>query len=268
MAFGGILILNIIFILLLIDLVLFIVSLIVFIISLILSIKDKTKRVRKILKIVFGFLTIVFLIPLILFGILVNESTKEKIEYKGKEYKIKEKIVKKFHSEISYCDTKELDNYLKKYPELINSNDIEGSMPLGQALKYKKIECVKYFVNKKVDINAAVSSNSEFGTFEYMFEYGYYNEEIVEYLLSQKNIDINKRHLAMPVAQLYIDQIIKDKEISDKELELFQKMLDKGLDLQLTNGTDTNTYDYVNNSISDDITNIDKLRKIAEDSRK
>ena len=255
MAFGGILLLNLIFIVLLIDFILFVISLIIFIVSLILSLKNKTKKGRKIVRIVFGILTIVFLIPLLVFGIFINEGNKEKISYNGKKYKIKEEIIDKFHSEIAYCDTKELNKYLKKHPELINSHDFEGSLPLGVSIKYKKM-----------DVNT-VSSNSEFGTFEYMFYYGYYNEEIVEYLLSQDGIDINKRHLAMPVAQLYIKQIIKDKEISAKELEIFEKMLNKGLDLKQTNGTNTNTYEYVN-SVSDEVINISELRKVVENNKK
>lgn len=266
MAFGGILLLNLIFIVLLIDFILFVISLIIFIVSLILSLKNKTKKGRKIVKIVFGILTIVFLIPLLVFGIFINEGNKEKISYNGKKYKIKEEIIDKFHSEIAYCDTTELNKYLKKHPELINSHDFEGSLPLGVSIKYKKMECIKYFINKNVDVNT-VSSNSEFGTFEYMFYYGYYNEEIVEYLLSQDGIDINKRHLAMPVAQLYIKQIIKDKEISAKELEIFEKMLNKGLDLKQTNGTNTNTYEYVN-SVSDEVINISELRKVVENNKK
>ena len=67
--------------------------------------------------------------------------------------------------------------------------------------------------------------------------------------------------MAMPVAQLYIKSICKDKNISDTELYFFNKMLDKGLDLKDTNGSGTDTYSYVYERF-DDVVNIDELRKI------
>ena len=263
MALGGILIVNFIFILLIIDVILLVISVINFLVFAILSKIDKNKKWKRILKIVFGILIIVFIIPLIFFKLLINVNTKDTIIYNGKKEKISKDVVDKFFSEVTYCDIEEIDKYLKQYPALINSRDVEGSLPLGKSIKFKHIECIKYFIEKNVDINI-VSSNSEFGTLEYMFYYDNYNEEILEYLLEQDGLDINKRHLAMPVAQLFIKSICKDKEISDKELELFNKMLDKGLDLSQTNGTNTNTYDYVNEKF-DDVSNIDKLRIIIKE---
>lgn len=264
MAFMGILLVNVIVIILLIILLLFIISLIGFIISFILSRLDKTKRVRKIVSIVFGILTIVFFIPLLAVTILIHNGNKETIEYNGKKYKVYSKIVDDFQNNIENCDIDKIDYQLKKKPELINSNDYEGSLPLGTSIKYKKMECVKYFVDKDVDINN-VSINSEYGTLEYIFSYNYYDEEILEYLLSLEKLDINKRHLAMPVAQLYIDIITEDKIISSKEIDIFNKLLEKRLDLNATNGIDENTYQYVKDSKFDKVENIEKLRNIINE---
>lgn len=243
--------------------ILSIISLILCIIFTILSITDKTKKSRKILTAVFGSFAVLFFIPILLTTMFLKSKTKEIIYYEGKNYSIEKEIIDKFYLEISCGDIEEVDKYLQEYPELINSKDYEGSLPLGHSIKFKELDCIKYFVEKNVDINT-VSSNSEFGTLEYMFYYNYYNEDILEYILMQDNLDVNKRHLAMPVAQLYIKSIIKDKEISDKELELFEKLLSKGLDLNLTNGTNTNTYDYAKYNVSDDVANIDKLRNLID----
>lgn len=265
MALGGILVANVIFIILLIIFALFILSLLLFIIFTILRAFDKNKKWKKVLQIITGILTIIFLIPLLLTKIFLTNQSYDRVNYNGKEVKIKKEIVDKFYSEVSYCDIEEINKYLDKYPELINSKTLEGLYPLGESIKYEKIDCIKYFVNKGVDINKP-SNNLERGTLEYMFYYGYYNDEILEYLLDREDIDINKRHSAMPVAQLYIKTITKDKEISDEELKIFQKMLNKGLDLTLTNGTDTDTYNYVN-GLSDNIVNIDKLRELINKNK-
>ena len=265
MALGGILIANVIFIILLIIFVLFILSLLLFIIFTILRAFDKNKKWKKVLQIVTGILTIIFFMPLLLTKIFLSNQLYDKVNYNGKKVKIKKEIVDKFYSEVTYCDIEEIDKYLKEYPELINSKTLEGLFPLGESIKYKKLDCIKYFVNKGVDINKP-SNNLERGTLEYMFYYNYYDKEILEYLLDRKDIDINKRHSAMPVAQLYIKNIVKDKEISEEELKIFQKLLDKGLDLTLTNGTGTDTYNYVN-ELSDNIVNIDKLRELVNKNK-
>ena len=180
--------------------------------------------------------------------------------YNGKKEKIPKNVVDDFFGEISYCDKDEIDSYLNKYPALINGKSFEGLFPLGESIKYKRLDCVKYFINKGVGINS-ISSNSDTGTLEYMFLYDYYDDEMLEYVLSFDNLDINKRSRAMPVAQLYIKSICKDKNISDTELYFFNKMLDKGLDLKDTNGSGTDTYSYVYERF-DDVVNIDELRKI------
>lgn len=267
MAFISMIFASFIFIIILIIFVLFIISLIIFFVFAILSKKDKNKKSRKVLKIIFGVLTVMLFIPLLFVTIFLTQKTKETIHYNGKDYSVSKELVDKFYSKISCGDTESIDEYLEKNPELINSRTLEGSLPLGYAIKYKEIDSIKYFIEKNVDINT-VSSNSEFGTLEYMFYYGYYDEDILNYILLQDNLDVNKRHLAMPVAQLYIKSIIKDKEISDTELEIFEMLLSKGLDLNATNGTDTNTYEYVKDSVSDDVVNVDKLRDMVENSKK
>ncbi|MBO6194738.1 MAG: hypothetical protein J6O56_00160 [Bacilli bacterium] len=262
MALGGILIANFIFILLIIDVILLIISVINFIIFFIMSKLDKNKKWKKIFKIVFGVLTIIFLIPLILFKIFINSNIKDTVIYNGKKEKIAKYVVDDFFGEITYCDKDEIDSYLNKYPALINSKSIEGLLPLGESIKFERLDCVKYFIDKGVSINS-ISSNSDTGTLEYMFLYDYYDDEMLEYVLSFDNLDINKRSRAMPVAQLYIKSICKDKNISDTELEFFNKMLDKGLDLKDTNGSGTDTYLYVYERF-DNVVNIDKLRKIID----
>ena len=100
--------------------------------------------------------------------------------------------------------------------------------------------------------------------FNFWLEDDYFDEDILEYLLTQADLDINKRNLATPVSQLYIKEICKDNKISDKELELFETMLRKGLDLKETNGANTNGYEYIKDSSKSGVENIDKLREIVE----
>lgn len=265
MALGGILIANFIFIILLIIFVLFILSLLLFIIFTILRIFDKNKKWKKVFQIITGILTIIFLIPLLLTTIFLSGKEYEKVEYKGKQVKLEKNIIDKFYREITFCDIDELDNALKKNPELINSVSLEGTLPIGVSIKYKKLECVKYFINKGQDINK-ITNSSTWGTLEYMFYYDYYDDEIINYILDYTNVDVNKRHKALPVAQLYIKLIKRDKEISEEELNIFKKLLDKGLDLKLTDGAGVDTYSYVND-LSDSIVNIDELRKIVNENK-
>ena len=262
MAFMGIFLINIIFIILGISVLLFLISLILFIIFLILSKKDNTKKGRKIAKVIFGVLTIIFFLPLLFVGLLIGSASKEKVTYNGKKYKLEKEVVKNFQNDIKYCDTKKLDKDLKKHPELINSTDLGGILPLGIAIRSKEIDCIEYFLDKNVDINK-VSNNDKYGTLEYIFYNNYYDEEVFDYLIEKDNLDINKHHKSSPISQEYIRQIIKDKNITDKELEILNKLLDKGLDMNEKDEISENTYDYINSL--DNITNLDKLKELVNE---
>lgn len=265
MALGGILVANFIFILLLIIFVLFIVSLILFIIFTILHLLDKNKKWKKVLQVITGILTILCLLPLLITHIILSAKQYEQVEYSGKKVKLEKQVIDKFHREITFCDTEKLEEYLNKYPELIKSHSIEGLLPLGDSIKFEKLDCVKYFVNKGQDINK-ITTSGQWGTLEYMFYYDDYNEDILNYVLDNTNIDVNKRHKALPVAQLYIKSIKKDKEISENEIEIFKKLLNKGLDLTLTDGYGIDTYSYVND-LSDDIINVNKLKELVNKNK-
>ena len=262
MAFMGIFLINIIFFLLGICLLLFFTFLTFFIVFLILSKIDKTKKNRKVAKNVFGILTIIFFLPLLVVGSLVVNASKIKINYNGKNYIVKRSVIEDFKSDIVACDTKKLDKDLKKHPELINSKGFNGILPLGQAINSQNIECIDYFIKKDIDINK-VSTDEKDGTLEYALNCNS-SDGILEYLISQKKLDINKSSSTFPIAQKYIFRITEDKLITAKEIEIFKKLLENGLDLEQENSISQNTYEYIDN-LKNEITDLDKLKHIISD---
>jgi hypothetical protein len=257
MAFGGVLLSGFAFIVLLILILIVVVNIIAFIVLTIVG-RNNDSRVIKFFQMMTGYTLFVFIMPLIIGGVIVSIKKKNTIEYHGKEVKVDEKIIDKFYTNISFCDIDTLNKLLKKYPELFFSKT-DGLYPLGYSIKYKQYNCIKYFVDKGSDVNKPSES---WGTLEYMFHYSYYDEDVLDYVLSVDNIDINKRHKAIPVAQLYLKSIIKDKEITEKEASYFEKLVSMGLDLKDTNGSNIDTYTYIDSL--NDIKGLNKIKKILD----
>ena len=83
-------------------------------------------------------------------------------------------------------------------------------------------------------------------------------------MISQKKLDINKSSSTFPIAQQYILRITEDKLITAKEIEIFKKLLENGLDLEQENSISQNTYEYIDN-LKNEITDLDKLKHIISD---
>lgn len=267
MAFMGIIFANfvllILFILSLIDLL----FLILFIVFLVLSLLDKTKKWKKVLCTVFGILFLTFIIPFIILYIKIKDVDKrEIIDEKGNMTNIEDKYINNFFINISNCDTSKLDENLDKYPSLIYSYSYESLTPLGASIKSKDINCVKYFVEKDVDINK-IGKDNKTGTIEFVLSRDNfrdnYNEEIFKYLLDQDEIDVNKKFNIMPTIQSFIKIIASDNVITDDEVTLFKKMLDKGADINDVNGVGDNAINYIENEYNN-VENIDIIKELLK----
>ncbi len=257
MAFMGILLINAILTILLVIVGLFLLSLLVFIVFMILSAKDKQSKWKKIIKITSGIFTVLFFIPLLLLGILFFDDKTQIVEYNDKTYKLDSKLVDDFFYDVEHCDIPAIDEYLNKNPALLYSHTFDNETAMGKAISSANILCVQYFAEyKEMDVNY-VSSDNKRGALELAFND--YSTEVINYLLDQDGIDVNKCHNGS-IHYYYMDAVTSDKEIEEDEINILKKMIDKGLDTKAKGYDGRNLYEIANDSLYDDVDNIESLR--------
>ena len=262
MAFMGILLINAILTILLVIVGLFLLSLLIFIVFMILSAKDKQSKWKKIIKITSGVFAVLFFIPLLLLGILFFGGKTQTVKYNEKTYKLDQKLVEDFFYDVEHCDIPAIDEYLDKNPALLYSHKrFNTENALGKAIESENLSCVQYFAEyQKMDINY-VSSDNKRGALELAFID--YSPEVINYLLDQDGIDVNKCYNES-INYYYVDAVTIDKDIEEEEINILNKMLDKGLDTKAKDYDGKNLYELVNDSKYDDVDNIESLRTIVK----
>ena len=244
-----------------------IIATIFFFVFLILFLINKTKKWRKIACIICGIVGFSAILIYCVVGLVVNEVSKVKIDLgNGEQVKISSGIVKDFYENIENGNINKVSDLLDKYPYLINSFQNDRNSPLETAIINKQFNCVKFFVERNVDINM-MDKEGEVGPIELELIHfstdnkGYrnYDEKIMEYLLSQEDIDVNKRNGDTPNLQSFIELILSDNSISIKEEDLLIEMLNKNADIYEENKKAQNTYQFL-----DELDNSENVNKIKE----
>ena len=132
---------------------------------------------------------------------------------------------------------------------------------MGKAIESENLSCVQYFAEyQKMDINY-VSSDNKRGALELAFID--YSPEVINYLLDQDGIDVNKCYNES-INYYYVDAVTIDKDIEEEEINILNKMLAKGLDTKAKDYDGKNLYELVNDSKYDDVDNIKSLRTIIK----
>ena len=230
-----------------------IVFIILFFVFLILYLLDKTKKWKKMAFIICGIIGFSILIIYFIVGLLVNEVLKDKIDLgNGEQIRISHGIVTDFYENIEKGNINEVSKLLEKYPHLINSYKYDSNSPLETAIISKQYNCVKLFVERNVDINM-MNKEGNIGPIELELIHfdtdnkGYrnYDEKIMEYLLCQKDIDVNKRNGDTPNLQNFIELILSDNNITEKEEELLILMLDKNANIYELNKKSQNISQFL-----------------------
>ena len=252
MAFISILLINIVLTLFLLLLFVGIISIIISIVFGILYRKDKSKKWKKILSVVSGIvgLSIAGLFLIVIIASL--NGSKEEIHLdNGTVAETSRSILNRFYNDIENGTISNITDDLESNPELMKSFSIEGHSPLAYAIKGKKLENVKFIVEKDVDVNC-IDRENKYGTIEYILKqdysfdeskyvYPYYDEQIMEYLLDLDDIDINKHDSLLPNIQAYIELVLNDNDVTETEKEILVKLLNKGANIHEVNGKSENT---------------------------
>lgn len=273
MAFMGILLINILAIIAVIIIfaifIIGIIAVILFLVFLVLYNKDKSKKIRKKICILSGIVGFSILIVYSIFFLIISTGHKDVIDIgDGKNVEVSHKIVKDFFESIENNDISKLNELLDKYPYLVNSYKNDNNTPLEIAIINKQYDCVVLLVEKNANINI-MDKDDPIGPIELELIHfdtdnkGFrnYDEKIMEYLLHQDNIDVNKHNGDIPNIQAYIELILMDNVISAKEEELLIKMLDKNADIYELNSNSQNTMQFLDKLEFSE--NVNKIKKIV-----
>lgn len=252
MAFFSVLLINIVFTFFLLLLFVGFISILISITFLILYKKDKSKKWKRVISVISGIVGLSIGILFLIVILVSLNGNKEEIHLDdGSVTQINRRIINDFYSDIENGITSDITSDLESNPELINSFSIEGYSPLAYAIKSKKLDMVKFFVEKDVDVNC-IDKDNKCGTIEYLLKqdysfddskyiYPYYNEQVMEYLLDIDSIDVNKHDSLLPNIQCYIELVLNDNDVTDSEKRILIELLNQDADIYDENGKSENT---------------------------
>lgn len=240
MAFGGILLLNILLMILFgmaaVGIVCLLLSAILFIVHMVKKKQGKFQRKGKVaasvILLIVGIACMV--IPTGAF-LIFYPNDKIVVQTPDGEATVKETQAKSMELAIGSDDVEEVEKLIKKNPALLYCT-WENLTPLGRAISSESVNVVAYLLESGVDVDQADNLNFD-TTMTYAAKYIQQgtaeNSFAVMKLLIDYGADLNKTHGSTPPVQYLIMYIVEDSSVSPEELDILEYFIKGGADLTL-----------------------------------
>ena len=240
MAFGGILLLNILF---MIIFGMAAAGIVCLLFGAILSIVHIVKKRRGIVQ---GKGKIMAAVILLIVGIacmaiptgaflIFYPNDKIVVQTPDGEATVKEMQAKSMELAIGSDDVEEVEKLIKKNPALLYCT-WENLTPLGRAISSESVNVVAYLLETGVDVDQADNLNLDtamtYAT-RLIKQETAENSFAVMKLLIDYGADINKTHGGTPPVQYLIIHIVEDYSVSPEELDILEYFINGGADLTL-----------------------------------
>lgn len=250
MAFGGLMLVNFLLMILLGMALVGVICLITAIILTVLHFRDKRlgKPPRKWKEVVAVILTIVGIVCILPMGTILwfgAQPDYATIQTDQGAVEILEDTAHTFVDTIQANDPEAMAAMLEEHPELLNYKTFEGYNPLGASIRYNAPAVTRYLLELGVDINETGGRGTSIALACRMGVTlnDRLNAEIVSILLDY-HPDVNTTDNAMPPIQYIIRYITEDSAITDDDLALLEKFLAEGPDLTAINGAGNDAAAY------------------------
>lgn len=234
MAFGGILLFNIIFMIVcgmaIAGVVCLLVSIVFALIHIVNKLRGKpTKKRNIVISIVCAIVGVMsMIIPTILFFIFKPDDVEIQTE-QGTSV-VAENMANEFGYSINRDDVDMVKEILEKWPELINYT-FENKTPLGEAIDAESIEVATYLLEYGVDVNMAdnldFDTSMTLATKNLKFRERNFNYAILNLLMDYDARMNDKINGTTPV-QYLISYIIEDLSVTTEEMNLLERFLSEG----------------------------------------
>lgn len=238
MAFGGVLLLNlllmIVFGMAAVGIVCLLLSAIFFIVYIVKkrrgAVQGKGKRIAAIVLLIVGLCSMIIPVGLCL---IFYPNDKKVVETPEGETTVREMQVKSFELAIGSDDAEEVEKLLKKNPALLYYT-WDNVLPLGRAISTESVNVVTFLLEYGVDVDQA--DNLDFDT---SMTYATRNlqkmteEESFEILnlLIDYGADMNETLSGISPVQYLIRYIVEDSSVSTEELKMLEQFILAGASL-------------------------------------
>lgn len=238
MAFGGILLLNILLMIVFgmaaVGIVCLLVSVILYIVHIVKKKRGKKQRKGKAIAgtvfLVIGLCCMIIPVGLCL---IFYPNDKIVVETPDGEATVREMQAKSFELAIGSDDAEEVEKLLKKTPALLYYT-WDNVLPLGRAISAESVNVVTFLLEYGVDVNQA--DNLDFDT---SMTYATRNlqkitEEdsfVILNLLIDYGADMNETLGGISPVQYLIRYIVEDSSVSTEELEMLARFIEAGASL-------------------------------------